>query len=120
MEALKELEQKLQIRPLNFKRFQGEIISPPVTEEVEEPIEQEESPEKQEVRTLDMSLFSRVADSWGVEVEKVQKLYEQVNYYYENSNDAETVRICGQILDGLYKNSITRQQVNGYIQELGR
>jgi len=133
MEVLKELEQKLNIKPLNFNRWKGEITSPPDAkveevpygcvvhesyedfEESKEPIVQKTSSKE---RYVTKSMLVDVANNWGVDVAKVENLYEQAEHYYKTSHDEETVRLCDSILDGLYYNNLTRKEVNELIQEL--
>lgn len=120
MEVLQELEQKLNIKPLNFNRWKGEITSPPDAE-VEEEYEEYEEPIVEtcsKERHFTRSMLVDVANHWGVDVDKVENLYEQAEHYYKTSHDEETVRLCDSILDGLYYNNLTRQEVNGLIQEL--
>jgi hypothetical protein len=133
MEVLQELEQKLNIQPLNFNRWKGEITSPPdaeveevpygcVVHESYEDFEKQEEPIVQETsskeRHFTRSMLIDVANHWGVDVDKVENLYEQAEYYYKTSQDEETVRLCDSILDGLYYNNLTRQEVNKLIREL--
>lgn len=133
MEVLQELEQKLNIQPLNFNRWKGEITSPPdakveevpygcVVQESYEDFEKHEEPIVQETclkeRHFTRSMLVDVANHWGVDVDKVENLYDQADYYYKTSKDAKTISLCDKILDGIYYNNLTRQDINRLIQEL--
>ena len=121
MEVLRELEQKLNIRQLNFNRCKEEIISPPNAEVEEEEYEENEEPIVEtcsKERHFTRSILVDVANHWGVDVDKVENLYDQADYYYKTSKDAKTIGLCDRILDGIYYNNLTRQEVNRLIREL--
>ena len=133
MKVLQELEQKLNIQPLNFNRWKGEITSPPdakveevpygcVVQESYEDFEKHEEPIVQETsskeRYITRSMLEDVAKHWNVIIDKVENLYDQATYYYKTSKDAKTISLCDKILDGIYYNNLTRQDINGLIQEL--
>lgn len=114
MEALRALEERLNIRPLNFNRFKGEIISPePVKECAKETIKEVEK----DYLDTDSYNFKAIAQKWNIDINTVINLFETLVKEYKRE-DIETQDICKSIFIGLQRNALTRQQINGYINDL--
>lgn len=136
MEALKELEQRLGIKPLDFSKITGQVIIPapstnPSKKEVEQFEEYVEEPTK-EVLTSEIESgpneiltiygepdFDYLSNRWRIPRTNVITLWNQVKDLYQQTNKSTTRDLCREILQGMDKvHPMSKDEINKLIREL--
>lgn len=136
MEALKELEQRLGIKPLDFSKITGQVIIPapstnPSKKEVEQFEEYVEEPTK-EVLTSEIESgpnelltiygepdFDYLSNRWRISRTNVITLWNQVKDLYQQTNKSTTRDLCREILQGMNKvHPMSKDEINKLIREL--
>ena len=136
MEALKELEQRLGIKPLDFSKITGQVIIPapstnPSKKEVEQFEEYVEEPTK-EVLTSEIESspneiltiygepdFDYLSNRWRIPRTNVITLWNQVKDLYQQTNKSTARDLCREILQGMNKvHPMSKDEINKLIREL--
>ena len=136
MEALKELEQRLGIKPLDFSKITGQVIIPapstnPSKKEVEQFEEYVEEPTK-EVLTSEIESgpneiltiygepdFDYLSNRWRIPRTNVITLWNQVKDLYQQTNKSTTRDLCREILQGMNRvHPMSKDEINKLIREL--
>lgn len=140
MEALRELENRLGIKPLSFG--EGDIKLSPTLSPMSFELPKKQVYTKEEVieKTVETSVkedyaveygndsenfldernmnFTGISNKWRVIKSNVINLYNHVKAIYERDKTSKTGKLCHQILQGMYLNNISKDKVNSLINEL--
>ena len=136
MEALKELEQRLGIKPLDFSKITGQVITPapatnPSRKQVESKPKEVEEPTK-EVLTSEIESgpneiltiygepdFDYLSNRWRIPRTNVITLWNQVKDLYQQTDKSTTRDLCREILQGMNKvHPMSKDEINKLIREL--
>lgn len=127
MSALSDLEKQLNLEPIELELFKGfDVVtgleySEPVQPKLKQPKIYKETMKdafkRSENQTFDPA---KVASSLGVSTSVIAALFMRVSDTYKHSSNEEAINICKIILDGMFKNSMSRADYNHYINELNR
>lgn len=143
METLRELEERLGIKPLDFSRLRNQNPQPEeedttnVKDKIEEPKNYVKDKRKESKQLIDeyketvifdhepeafldssQINFTSLSNKWRILKQNVINLYDAVRNTYQNTNRESIKNSCRMILIGMLHEDITKQEVNELVQEI--
>lgn len=133
MEALRELEQRLNIAPLDFNRKWEDNSSQPVKieHEVEKTTNKNETKvsDKEEfvvLRTHDEEAFldstqinfTAISNKWRVLKSNVINIYDQIKNVYKTTNNECAKNLCRVLLTSMLHNDLSKDEFNDLVNEI--
>ena len=122
MGCLDDLEKKLDIKPLEFRKWEVKSSLPIKKEEKKENEYSNEEKEFLEDKFLDPNNidFTKLSNKWRSPKNNIIDLYNHVKSIYQNTNNTTERLVSETILKGLYLNNISREEINRLIMDINR
>ena len=122
MGCLDELEKKLNIKPLEFRKWEVKSSLPNKKEEKKENEYSNEEKEFLEEKFLDPKNidFIKLSNKFRSPKNNIIDLYNHVKSIYQNTNNKTERLVSETILKGLLLNNISREEINRLIMDINR
>lgn len=122
MGCLDDLEKKLDIKPLEFRKWEVKSSLPIKKEEKKENKYTTQEKEFLEGKFLDPNNidFIKISNKFRSPKNNIIDLYNHVKSIYQNTNNTTEKLVSETILKGLYLNNISREEINKLIMDINR
>lgn len=122
MGCLDDLEKKLDIKPLEFRKWEVKSSLPIKKEEKKENKYTTQEKEFLEDKFLDSNNidFIKISNKFRSPKNNIIDLYNHIKSIYQNTSNTTEKLVSETILKGLYLNNISREEINRLIMDINR
>lgn len=119
MGCLDDLEKKLDIKPLEFRKWEVKSSLPNKKEENKYTTQEKEFLEDKFLDPNNID-FIKISNKFRSPKNNIIDLYNHVKSIYQNTNNTTERLVSETILKGLYLNNISREEINKLIMDINR